>query len=118
MSASEERRLRTLYAAFNSREVDAVMESMHPKVDWPNAWEGERLVGREAVRAYWARQFESIRSTVEPERFERRPDCSVAVTVHQVVCDDDTDELPSDTYVIHRYWFEDGLVARMVIEKA
>ena len=35
-------------------------------VDWPNAWEGGRVSGRDAVAAYWARQFEQISSRVEP----------------------------------------------------
>ena len=42
---------------------------MHPEVDWPNAWEGGRVVGRAAVRDYWNRQFTAISSMVEPEGF-------------------------------------------------
>ena len=86
---------------------------MHPEVDWPNAWEGGRVTGRAAVAAYWARQFESISSKVEPEGFDRDPDGSVTVTVHQVVRDPRTGELLADTRVRHRYEIEDGLVARM-----
>jgi hypothetical protein len=59
--------LRAAYQAFNTRNVGAAVELMHPDVDWPNAWEGGRVTGREAVSAYWARQVESISSTVEPE---------------------------------------------------
>ena len=57
-----------LYRAFNEREIDAVLDVMHPDVDWPNAWEGGRVHGREAVRAYWTRQFEEISGQVEPEK--------------------------------------------------
>jgi hypothetical protein len=52
---------------------------MHPDIDWPNAWEGGRVVGREAVAAYWTRQFESISSKVEPEGLTPNPDGSVTV---------------------------------------
>ena len=86
---------------------------MHPDVDWPNAWEGGRVVGREAVAAYWARQFEAISSTVEPVEFAEEDDGAVAVTVHQVVHDARSGELLSDSPVVHRYRLEDGLIARM-----
>ncbi len=45
--------LRRAYRAFNAREVDIATDLMHPEVDWPNAWEGGRVVGRAAVRDYW-----------------------------------------------------------------
>lgn len=111
--SSDEEILRAAYTAFNARDVEAALELMHPEVDWPNAWEGGRVVGREAVGDYWRRQFESISSTVEPERFDRDPDGSIAVTVHQVVRDAKTNELQADTHVLHRYRLEDGLVVRM-----
>src|SRR5205085_3557006 len=39
-------------AAFNAREIAAVLGAMTEDVDWPNAWEGGRLRGKEAVRDY------------------------------------------------------------------
>jgi SnoaL-like domain len=86
---------------------------MHPAVDWPNAWEGGRVRGRDAVAAYWARQFERISSRVEPQGFSREEDGSIAVDVHQVVHDAVSGELVSESRVIHRWWLEDGLVVRM-----
>jgi ketosteroid isomerase-like protein len=114
---SDEDTLRAAYAAFNARDVDAAVALMHPEVDWPNAWEGGREIGREAVREYWRRQFEQISSTVEPERFDLNPDGSIAVTVHQVVRDASSGELQSDTHVLHRYRLENGLVIRMDVEE-
>jgi hypothetical protein len=29
------------------RDIDATVELMHPEVDWPNAWEGGRMIGRQ-----------------------------------------------------------------------
>jgi ketosteroid isomerase-like protein len=105
--------LRAAYRAFNARDVETALELMHPEVDWPNAWEGGRVVGRQAVADYWRRQFKEISSKVEPERFDHAPDGTVTVTVHQVVHNANTGELQADTHVQHRYQLADGLVLRM-----
>ena len=105
--------LRSAYQAFNDRDVETALGLMHPDVDWPNAWEGGRVRGREAVRQYWERQFATISSDVQPERFTSDPDGSVTVDVHQVVRDARTHELLSDSHVRHRFRLEAGLVLRM-----
>jgi ketosteroid isomerase-like protein len=110
---NHEETLRQTYRAFNDRDIDAVLELMHPEVDWPNAWEGGRVTGREAVRDYWTRQFEEISSQVEPEAFTEEPDGSVTVDVHQVVHDAKSGDPLTDSHVRHRYWFDNGLVTRM-----
>src|SRR5436190_14697040 len=105
--------LRSACRAFNARDIEAAIELMDPEVDWPNAWEGGRVVGRAAVRDYWSRQFAAISSKVEPEGFTEEADRSITVDVHQVVHDSNTGELISDSRVRHRYRLEDGLVVRM-----
>jgi ketosteroid isomerase-like protein len=110
--------LRAAYEAFNARDVEGALELMHPEVDWPNAWEGGRVVGHAAVRDYWTRQFEQISSRVEPERFDRDPGGEITVTVHQVVHDAETGELQADTHVLHRYRLEDGLIVHMDVLEA
>jgi ketosteroid isomerase-like protein len=110
---SDEDTLRSAYRAFNARDIEAALELMHPDVDWPNAWEGERVVGHAAVRDYWTRQFSAISSRVEPDRFTEEPDGAITVDVHQVVHDAQTGQLLSDSRVRHRYRIADGLVARM-----
>jgi len=115
---SDEDVLRAAYAAFNASDVDAAIELMDPDVDWPNAWEGGRVRGHHAVADYWTRQFESIQSTVEPERFDLEPDGGIAVTVHQVVRDAKTGDLLSDARVIHRYRLARGRVLRMDVDDA
>jgi ketosteroid isomerase-like protein len=108
--------LRQTYRAFNDRAIDAVLELMHPEVDWPNAWEGGRVIGRDAVRDYWTRQFAEISSNVEPESFTEEPDGAITVEVHQVVHDANSGDLLNDSRVRHRYWFDDaGLVTRMEV---
>jgi ketosteroid isomerase-like protein len=114
-----EETLRSAYRAFNARDIEAAVELMHSDVDWPNAWEGGRVVGRAAVRDYWSRQFAAISSNVEPERFSEDPDGSIVVDVHQVVHDARSGELLSDSHVRHRYRLEGGLIVRMdVLESA
>jgi ketosteroid isomerase-like protein len=111
--------LRSAYHAFNARDIDAAIELMDSDVDWPNAWEGGRVVGRVAVRDYWSRQFAVISSTAQPEAFTEEPDGSITVDVHQVVHDASTGELISDSRVRHRYRLEDGRIVRMdVLEPA
>lgn len=114
--ADTEQILSAAYAAFNARDLDAAIELMHPEVDWPNAWEGGRVVGREAVLDYWCRQFEAISSRVEPEGLSEEADGSVTVDVRQVVHDAQSGGLLSDSRVRHRYWLEDGLILRMEVE--
>jgi hypothetical protein len=108
--------LRDLYAAFNARDIDAVLGSMTADVDWPNAWEGGRLRGREAVRDYWTRQWAELDPTVEPEGFAGRGEDVVAVDVHQVVRAP-SGALLSDGRVIHVYGFRGDVVTRMDVEE-
>jgi hypothetical protein len=116
MGDRHEALLRDLYAAFNARNVDAVLAALHPDVDWPNAFEGGRVVGRAQVRDYWRRQFAQIDPRVEPRSFADAGDGRVAVTVHQLVRDLDG-TLLADREVTHVYAFRDDLIVGMdVIE--
>ena len=110
--------LRSAYRAFNARDVDAASELMHAEVDWPNAWEGGRVVGRGAVADYWRRQFESISSRVESEAFDHLASGEVSVLVHQTVYDAKSGKQLSEGTVRHRYRFEDGLIVWMDVEEA
>ncbi|MEK6251383.1 MAG: nuclear transport factor 2 family protein [Actinomycetota bacterium] len=94
----EEELLRQAYAAFNARDVDAVLALMHPDVDWPNAMEGRREHGHAAVKEYWTRQFGLIDSHVEPTGFSPDDEGRVVVDVRQVVRDlDGESRSPSRT---------------------
>jgi hypothetical protein len=78
-------RLRGMYAAFNARDIDVLLEQVTPDLDWPNAWEGGRVHGHEEVCDRWSRE----RSVINPS-VERSPSASarmgrVAVEVDQVV---------------------------------
>jgi ketosteroid isomerase-like protein len=106
-----ERLIHDLYASFNARDIEAVISHLHEDVDWPNAWEGGRLHGHDAVRDYWTRQFAAIDGHVEPTAIETHGD-TVTVTVHQTVRDLDGN-LVDDRIVTHTYLFREGRVARM-----
>jgi nuclear transport factor 2 (NTF2) superfamily protein len=113
---SREQKLRALYEAFNARNVDACLAGMTPDVDWANGWEGGRVVGRDAVRDYWRRQWAEIDSTAEPTAITERPDGTIEVAVH-LVARDRNGELLNDAHGRHVYDFRGDLVQRMTIEE-
>lgn len=106
--------LRKVYEAFNRREIETVLEKMHPDVDWPNGMEGGREHGTDAVRSYWTRQFQVLDPHVEPRRFVTEKDGRIAIDVHQVVRDK-TGALLKDQMVQHVYEIRDGLIQSMEI---
>jgi hypothetical protein len=108
--------LERMYAAFNARELETVLACLHPEVDWPNGWEGGRLLGRSAVRDYWSRQWAAIDARVQPVAIEESADGRTIVRVRQVVRDP-AGAILSDEEVEHAYVFEDGLVRAMDIRQ-
>jgi ketosteroid isomerase-like protein len=106
--------LRGVYAAFNRRDIDAVLALMDRDVDWPNGMEGGRMQGTDAVRAYWSRQFEILDPCVEPQGFTAEADGRIAVHVHQVVRDKGGHVLV-DQMIQHVYEIRDGLIRSMEI---
>ncbi|HEX9479969.1 MAG TPA: nuclear transport factor 2 family protein [Methylomirabilota bacterium] len=106
--------LERTYAAFNARDVDAVLVAMHADVDWPNGMEGGRVNGHRAVREYWTRQWGLIDPRVEPRGFTTEADGRIAVDVRQVVRDR-AGALVKDEMVQHVYRIEEGLIRSMEI---
>jgi ketosteroid isomerase-like protein len=104
-----------LYRAFNERRIDLVLASLSDDVDWPNAWQGGRLHGRDAVREYWTRQWSEIDPHVEPTHMTTLADGRVAVRVRQTVHALDG-SLLSEGEVTHVYVFDEGLIRRMDVE--
>ena len=109
--------LRYAYAAFNARNVDAALATMHPDVVWPNGMEGGTVDGHRGVREYWTRQWTLIDPHVEPVAFTKQDDGRIAVEVRQVVRDT-AGTLLVDQRVLHVYRMEDGLVREMEIRDA
>ena len=92
--------LKRMYGEFNARNIDALLAIMHADVAWPNGWEGGTVVGHDAVRDYWTRQWAVIDPNVIPEAFEALPDGRIRVRVHQRI-KDRAGKLQSDKHVDH-----------------
>lgn len=113
--ATRQEQLTSLYAAFNRRDVCAVLAALAPDVSWPNGWEGGIVRGHDQVRAYWLRQWAEIDPVVVPRAFDIEDDGRVTVTVHQVVRTLQG-SVVADQVVKHVYRFTDGLVVNMEIQ--
>jgi hypothetical protein len=113
---STERELLTeAYRAFNARELEAALATMHPDVEWPNGMEGGYVYGHEGVRAYWTRQWQQIDPHVAPQRFERDEAGRTVLAVHQVVRDM-MGSLLMDKMLQHVFTIENGLIRKMEIQ--
>jgi hypothetical protein len=104
------------YIDFNDRDVEAMLDSMHADVDWPNEWEGGHLHGHNAIRDYWRRQWAVIDPHLTPLVFSPRPGEGWAVEA-QLIVQDRTGQVLDDRVVVHLYTFEDGLIRSMSIER-
>ncbi|MBV8571147.1 MAG: nuclear transport factor 2 family protein [Acidobacteriaceae bacterium] len=111
---SNEELLKAAYAAFNRRDINAVLGLMHPEVDWPNGMEGGRVHGHSQVREYWKRQWGILNPHVEPLTIKDEAAGGTVVEVHQVVRDL-AGNLLADQMVEHVYSIREGLIERMDI---
>lgn len=117
MITSYQHILENAYDAFNRRDTDSVLILMAENVHWPNGWEGGYVEGKDAVKAYWQRQWQEIDPIVSPTSYKEIQPGKVAVMVHQVVKDRDGNLL-SDGFVRHIYFFENELILKMEIAQA
>jgi hypothetical protein len=83
---------------------------MTEDVTWPKASEGGKVVGKQAIRAYWIRQW--FDPHVGPLAITEENGGKVRVKVHQLVKSLQGDVL-SDSEVFHVYTVETGLIAAM-----
>ena len=109
--------MKAMYAAFNARDIDTVLATMHPDVDWPNGMEGGRVHGRDGVRAYWTRQWSLLNPRVDPVQVSEDDFGRMVVDVHQVVRNLDG-VIVLDQMVRHAYVVENGLIKSMEILEA
>lgn len=109
--------IRQAYAAFNARNIPAVLATLHPQVRWSRAWEGDYATGHDEVRSYWLRQWQELDAHVEPTRIGELTDGRLEVTVHQVVKDKQGKPV-FEGLVKHLYTLRDGLLQQMDIEQA
>ncbi len=109
--------MKAVYAAFNARDIDTVLATMHPDVDWPNGMEGGRIHGRDGVRAYWTRQWSLLNPRVDLVQVSEDDFGRMVVDVHQVVRNLDG-VIVLDQMVRHAYVVENGLIKSMEILEA
>lgn len=107
-------RLRSLYAAFNARDIEAALPAMTPSVAWPKAFKGGFVRGPEEVRAYWTEQWSEISPNVEPVAFHSEDNGLILVDVHQVVRDL-SGSVIDDRHVGHLYSFDQDLISKMEV---
>jgi len=112
--APEVELLRTAYAAFNARDIDAALATMAPDVAWPKAFKGGFVRGHQEVRAYWTEQWSEIDPHVEPTSFHTEGGGRILVDVHQVVRDLSGSVL-ADDHVGHRFTIASGLIQAMEV---
>jgi hypothetical protein len=105
-----------VYEAFNRRDLDSILNVLHPEVEWPNGMEGGWVQGHEGVRAYWTRQWGMMDPHVDAVRLEADNDGHIIVDVHQRVRDLAGTVL-LDRMVQHVYLIQDGLIRRMDIRE-
>ena len=107
--------LRSMYEAFNARDVDSCLAAMTPDVDWANGWEGGRVIGRDAVRDYWQRQWAAIDSTAEPTAFTSAPTARSRSRITSSLRPGREGAIDGEGR--HVYEFRGDLVERMTIEE-
>ena len=106
--------LERLYAAFNARDIDAVLLRLHDDVRWANGLTGGIVQGHVALRDYWTRQWTRTDPSVVPLQYVELPDGRMAVEVQQTIRDF-AGVVLKDGKVRHLYRFEGGGVKEMTI---
>ncbi|WP_029916463.1 nuclear transport factor 2 family protein [Caulobacter sp. UNC358MFTsu5.1] len=107
--------LTRLYEAYNRRDLAAFSALLATDVDWPDQIQGGRLIGLDALAAYWTRNDKMITVDAAPVSFETRPDGRVAVDVNQIVRNL-AGHIWSDSCQRQVFTLRDDKVARMDIE--
>src|SRR5271168_2771252 len=114
--------LTSIYDRFNARDMDAVLTVLTDDVAWANGMDGGHVHGREAVRAYWTRQWAMVSPHVEPVGFRRTTDGAIIAEVRQSVRDLEGKPLQGQTHglkdktVGHVFRLREGKVARFDIQ--
>ena len=115
--------LKRLYEDFNARNIDGVLAVLAEDVVWANGMDGGHVEGRDAVRAYWTRQWAVVSPHVAPIGFREAPDGAIAVEVVQSVRDLEGRPLEGQTHglkdktVEHLFRLRAGKVERFDIRE-
>jgi ketosteroid isomerase-like protein len=116
--------LEHIYDRFNARDIDSVLAALADDVVWANGMDGGHVHGRDAVRAYWTRQWELVHPHVQPVGFHQTANDGVIAEVRQTVRDLEGNPLEGQTHGLHDktvghiFHFRDGKVVSFDIEDA
>ena len=106
----------TLYYAFNARDVDTLLGTMHREITWPNGIEGGTVWGRDAVREYWERLWLMLDPKVRAMGFTHDADSdTVTVAVSQGDAQHPPARCKLERVLHHVFSFTDGRIARLEI---
>jgi hypothetical protein len=100
------------YLEFNKRDIEAALVLMSEDVSWPKASEGGNVIGKQAIRAYWTRQWREFDPRVEPLEISDENAGKIRVRVRQLVKSLDGAIL-SDGEVIHVFTVRGLLISAM-----
>ena len=104
---------RELYKNFNNRKIDLVISQMTTDVKWANGMDGGYVYGHDAVRQYWSRQFNIVKSQVTPLKIDIENE-TVKINVHQIV-HDLKGNLLANEIVDHHFYLKNGKISEFVI---
>ena len=108
--------INTAYNAFNARDIDLVLSTLHPNVKWARAWEGDHAHGHHEVRNYWQKQWQEVNPHVIPTNLISLEDGKIKVEVDQLV-KDLQGNIIFEGLVFHIYTLKDDLLYVMDIMK-
>jgi len=112
----DEERIAQLYDAFNDRAFDRCVAMLAEDVVWPNEADSGELVGREAVRAYFAEVDAAVRARYALISLHAEADGRVCVLCRQTIASAADGSLWSSTRVLHRFTLRTGRVTRLEVE--
>lgn len=104
--------VRSAYERFNDGDLDGVLALLTDDVEWPDLVHDSVLHGKAALRRYWDDMLAQVRLSVFLGEAMEVVDHVVALVRQQVYELDHQPFGPANT-VAHRFWFRDGLIARM-----
>jgi ketosteroid isomerase-like protein len=113
---SNQELIKKAYQAFNNRDIETILQMMHPDIKWSRAWEGSYAYGHDEVKAYWQRQWQEINPKVTPVGFVERANGTLEVEVDQLVKDLDSNIL-FEGKLKHVYTIDNRLLKQMDIEQ-
>jgi hypothetical protein len=103
-----------VYEPFNRRDIEGVLEAMHPDVVCANGMEGGHVHGRDGVRAIGNANGQSSIRMWSPFEIPLNGEGESVVKVHQVVRDP-KGNLLAEKVVIHVFQIQNALIRRFDI---